>query len=288
MGEEAIQTARSYAMEAEHKIGEMLAETPRASGADKGGKPRDVDGARALPSNAPPTLADLGLTKAESSRAQMLASLPAPVFEAVRDGEKTLASVRREIAAASGKNKTAIPPLTLLNRALVNASAIEKAVSAKQDVANGHSRKDVFAKYGIASADYERLVKISGLNHAGLNKAINEGFVRPGIWDRIKKKTAEEIDEALEVIRIKANKPKSTRSIKKNFNSASMKELLYRTYMEWGGINSNVKINSHILPKDGDKLREMQRESRNVRTYVIKVLDSLDLEIEKCLQKIRG
>ena len=203
MGEEAIQTARSYAMEAEHKIGEMLAETPRASGADKGGKPRDVDGARALPSNAPPTLADLGLTKAESSRAQMLASLPAPVFEAVRDGEKTLASVRREIAAASGKNKTAIPPLTLLNRALVNASAIEKAVSAKQDVANGHSRKDVFAKYGIASADYERLVKISGLNHAGLNKAINEGFVRPGIWDRIKKKTAEEIDEALEVIRIK-------------------------------------------------------------------------------------
>ena len=67
-----------------------------------------------------------------------------------------------------------------------------------------------------------------------------------------------------------------------------MKELLYRTYMEWGGINSNVKINSHILPKDGDKLREMQRESRNVRTYVIKVLDSLDLEIEKCLQKIRG
>jgi len=64
---------RSYALEAERKMGQMLKETDRAKGAPGPGrgKPRTklVQGfTDALP------LADLGLTRKESSRAQMLAS----------------------------------------------------------------------------------------------------------------------------------------------------------------------------------------------------------------------
>lgn len=95
MGEQAIMHCRSYALEAERKMGAMLAETERAKGTDKGGKPK-IDGSRVLPSNPPPTLATLGLTKRESAEAQKLATLPAASFQAVKDGTKTRTQVRRE------------------------------------------------------------------------------------------------------------------------------------------------------------------------------------------------
>ena len=46
----------------------MLKETPRAVGTDKGGR-QYLDGAKPLLSNAPPTLADLGLDKKMSTLA---------------------------------------------------------------------------------------------------------------------------------------------------------------------------------------------------------------------------
>ena len=69
MGEEAIQYCRSYAMEAERRMGEMLAQTERA----KGGNPNLPTSNIVLP--VAPTLSDLGLTKRESAEAQMLASI---------------------------------------------------------------------------------------------------------------------------------------------------------------------------------------------------------------------
>jgi len=66
MGEEAIQYCRSYAMEAERKMGEMLAQTERAQG-----KRTDLVTLSDQVNN--PTLSDLGLTKRESAEAQMLA-----------------------------------------------------------------------------------------------------------------------------------------------------------------------------------------------------------------------
>lgn len=69
MGNDAIQHCRSYALEAERKMGKMLAETDRAKGTDKAGRPK-IDGNRALPSNPPPTLAEIGITKNESAQAQ--------------------------------------------------------------------------------------------------------------------------------------------------------------------------------------------------------------------------
>ena len=68
MGEEAIQYCRSYAMEAERRMGEMLAQTERA----KGGGDQKSDH-RLPPVTSDPTLSELGLTKRESAEAQMLA-----------------------------------------------------------------------------------------------------------------------------------------------------------------------------------------------------------------------
>ena len=55
LGEEAIQHCRSYAFDAERKMGELLRATERAVGTNKGAR-KKIDGDRALPSNPPPTL----------------------------------------------------------------------------------------------------------------------------------------------------------------------------------------------------------------------------------------
>jgi hypothetical protein len=89
MGEAAIQHCRSYALEAERKMGEMLKATERAKpGPDK--KDRLPEGTE------PPTLAELGLTKRESSEAQMLADLPEAEFEEIKTGKKTKSRAKKE------------------------------------------------------------------------------------------------------------------------------------------------------------------------------------------------
>lgn len=98
MGEETIARCRSYALEAERKMGEMLRATERAVGIK--GKPGPGKGKRgrmALPRlGEPPTLADLGLTKRESAQAQRLAELPLEFFEQLKSGEKTRGDVEYE------------------------------------------------------------------------------------------------------------------------------------------------------------------------------------------------
>ena len=103
MGEAAIQHCRSYALEAERKMGQMLAATDR----NKGAKPGKT-GNKALPllDDTQPTLADLGLTKRESAEAQMLAELPAEDFELLRSGKTTKAKIKKK------RNLSAIKPLS--------------------------------------------------------------------------------------------------------------------------------------------------------------------------------
>lgn len=96
MGEAAIQHCRSYALEAERKMGEMLAQTERA-------KPGPGKKDRSQGFTEPPTLAELGITKNESSKAQKLAALPKDAFDEVRDGKKRFNEVRREIKRTSDK-----------------------------------------------------------------------------------------------------------------------------------------------------------------------------------------
>jgi hypothetical protein len=92
MGEEAIQYCRSYAYEAERKMGEMLAATQRA----KGGNPKLPTGNRTLP--VAPTLEAIGVSKRESAEAQKLAALPVEDFEAVKSGQNQLGRARLAVA----------------------------------------------------------------------------------------------------------------------------------------------------------------------------------------------
>lgn len=86
MGEEAIRYARSYALEAERKMGEMLLQTDRANTA----RDRKAELPGVTP---PPTLKELGLSKKESSKAQVLAKLESESFNELKQGNKTLKDV---------------------------------------------------------------------------------------------------------------------------------------------------------------------------------------------------
>jgi N6-adenosine-specific RNA methylase IME4 len=97
LGEEAIQYARSYALEAEIKMGEMLAQTERAKGTDRAGRPKKIDSTRELPSNPQPTLSELGIGKKESSRAQKLAALPQAKKQELRTGKKPIKQILAEV-----------------------------------------------------------------------------------------------------------------------------------------------------------------------------------------------
>lgn len=93
MGEDAIKHCHSYALEAERKMGEMLAATERAKGA-KGVGPAIAVTPRNR--NAPPTLAEIGVTKRESAEAQLLAELPKDEFEKLKSGAVTKTQVKRK------------------------------------------------------------------------------------------------------------------------------------------------------------------------------------------------
>ena len=67
---------RSYALEAERKMGQMLKETERAKGMRAIGGDKRSGGTVMLPPEDAPTLSALGLSKRESAEAQLLAELP--------------------------------------------------------------------------------------------------------------------------------------------------------------------------------------------------------------------
>ena len=98
LGEDAVGIAHSIKIEALRKLGEMLKDAPKNTGAAG-------IGTSAVPKEnrtTTPTLADLGLDKKTSSIAQKLAELPDDAFEQVKDGHQTVANA---IMAVS-KSKT--------------------------------------------------------------------------------------------------------------------------------------------------------------------------------------
>jgi N6-adenosine-specific RNA methylase IME4 len=77
---------------AEHRLGEMIAQQKvtigLATGGEHGGKAK-LDGTRAAPSNARPTLAEAGVDKKLSSLAQRMYAMPAAKFEEmINDGRE--------------------------------------------------------------------------------------------------------------------------------------------------------------------------------------------------------
>ncbi|MCD6297941.1 MAG: hypothetical protein J7M30_12400 [Deltaproteobacteria bacterium] len=98
LGEDAVRHAQSYALRAERKMGEMLKATERA----KGGH---IETLKQYPTSnidkpvGAPTLAELGLKKRESSRAQLIADLPEDVFEEIENGNITVHEAIKKMKA---------------------------------------------------------------------------------------------------------------------------------------------------------------------------------------------
>jgi len=83
LGASAIRYATGIQVEAEIRLGELLRDSERAGGA-KGVGPIAVPDCN---HNQPPTLADLGLSKRQSSEAQALAKAPPEIQEKVKAGD---------------------------------------------------------------------------------------------------------------------------------------------------------------------------------------------------------
>ena len=96
MGDEAIRYANSYALAAERKMGELIAEGQEAGIVATKGRPDKY--------TQVVYLKELGLSLKDSSNAQQLAELPEEIFEEVREGKKTRAKAKKEIRNKATSN----------------------------------------------------------------------------------------------------------------------------------------------------------------------------------------
>jgi hypothetical protein len=97
LGKEAELHCRKYALEAERKLGQLLKTTVRA----KGGQPHQKSYKSTGNTTSPvePTLANLGISKRESSRAQALAKLSEKEFAALLNGARIKRPAKRKRSA---------------------------------------------------------------------------------------------------------------------------------------------------------------------------------------------
>lgn len=137
---EMIQRAKSVKLQAERKLGEILAAMPKATG----GKPYQATGSEVEPVDRTPTLADLGIDKKVSARARKLAALPAEQFAAVVAGD---VPVSRVVASKPALSRRA-PQRTKA------AEARREAVSQAQ--ANHVSMLVTYARMTIKELQSER------------------------------------------------------------------------------------------------------------------------------------
>lgn len=137
---EMIQRAKSVKLQAERKLGEILAAMPK----HEGGRPPQKTGSDWEPVSSVPTLADLGIDKKVSARARKLAALPAEQFAAVVAGD---VPVSRVVASKPALSRRA-PQRTKA------AEARREAVSQAQ--ANHVSMLVTYARMTIKELQSER------------------------------------------------------------------------------------------------------------------------------------
>ena len=87
---DVIQRAKGLRLQAERRLGEILRDMPKATGVRMAGRDA-VGGYTSEPPKESPTLAEIGIDKRTSSRAQKLAALPETKFAAVVSGEIAVA-----------------------------------------------------------------------------------------------------------------------------------------------------------------------------------------------------
>ena len=101
-----IQRAKALKLKAERKLGEILAAMPKSAG----GRPPEITGTKSEPVSVP-TLADIGIDRKLSARAQKLAALPDEEFAAVASGEvpvsRVIAGSKKAARRAPQRSKVA-------------------------------------------------------------------------------------------------------------------------------------------------------------------------------------
>ncbi len=99
-GKEVEKQVNAFVLEAKKQLGVQLIESPKNSGTRANG--RDIGGTKMEPPSETPTLAEMGLTKKESSEAQAIATMAEEsprVFEQVLAGNLTLVKAKKKIQA---------------------------------------------------------------------------------------------------------------------------------------------------------------------------------------------
>jgi N6-adenosine-specific RNA methylase IME4 len=109
LGEDVIGYAHAIKVRALARLGELLQDLEKQAGA-RGRSGGGTRGSMKVPQvDAPPTLADLGITKKVSSVAQQLAALEPQTREAIAKREQTLSQARREKKAESVQHAVKLP-----------------------------------------------------------------------------------------------------------------------------------------------------------------------------------
>jgi len=112
LGKETVQYARTYALLAERRMGEILRATKPAKGTrgQLKGKNPSGDTMMVPPEDDAPSFASLGLTKKEGARAKKLAGLSDESFEALTKQEISLVgALGVHVSNASGENEWDTP-----------------------------------------------------------------------------------------------------------------------------------------------------------------------------------
>ena len=147
--------------------------------------------------------------------------------------------------------------------------------------------KDAAVRYGFLSyATMDRAAAVADSGDTELIDAMNRELITINAARRLLDVAKEERAKQIEAARLKAEK-KNHRQISARGKPKPqlLMELLGSTYTYWSGSDKNLPINSHTIPSDPDKLAEVVRLCKMVRSAVTRVLDSIEREIEKCSAK---
>jgi N6-adenosine-specific RNA methylase IME4 len=109
LSEDVIVQAHTLKIVALAKLGELLEQTPKATGGDRTGRRSTLGGTRAVPPNSPLTLAEMGIDKKTSSLSRKLSALSDTDLAAVAERQKTLAQVQRETTASARAVRLSLP-----------------------------------------------------------------------------------------------------------------------------------------------------------------------------------
>jgi len=157
---ELIEMATDIKLRAERRAGELLAEMPKNKGAREQLHGRNSSGGRETrpPEDATPKLADMGITKDESSRWQKLAKMPVQVFEAKLTGVKTAMRAKTE-GAKRTKGSTRHNPKPPQTKA-----KHEKIVALSDE---GAPTRDIAAAVGVGQRMVDRVLEVENARREG-------------------------------------------------------------------------------------------------------------------------